>query len=143
VTAASHAMVLLETGEEAFLAYSMMENRLDLLEEMRNAAAEKAMATQAKDVENHQARWETPQVGDLVLKRRYELDTQRSKKLEARWIGPYVLAGFLGTLQRGKRATFLLNTYASHDNTAHQLDPGEYTNFQRTRTRDRHRLLTS
>jgi hypothetical protein len=99
VRASSHAMALEQTGEQAFLENALMEGRLERIDEMRNCAADRAMTTQAKDAEKFRARWETPRVGDLVLQRRYELDTQKSKKLEPRWTGPYVLTRFSGTGQ--------------------------------------------
>lgn len=130
VRAATHALVLQTAGEDPLLENVMLESRLERIEEMRNAAADRAMATQAKQAENFRAHWETPRVGDLVLKRRYELDTQRSKKLEPRWIGPFVLDRFSGTGQSaflrdiqtggdiGRHAVNNLKLYVAREETA-------------------------
>ena len=62
-------------------------------DEIRTSAIEKRLAEQVKiALKSEEAeRFQTPRPGDLVMLRRYGLHNQRSKKLEPRWTGPYLL----------------------------------------------------
>ncbi|KAI9884385.1 MAG: Platinum sensitivity protein [Watsoniomyces obsoletus] len=64
--------------------------RLAQLDERRNNAIDARITDAAK--RRQEDSWKAPKKGDLVLPRRLELDTQRGRKLEPRWEGPYVLS---------------------------------------------------
>lgn len=70
-----------------------VETRLALLEEIQSHARDRLFESHAKLVESAglKTRWTSPKEGDLVLLRRFELDAQRGRKLEARWEGPFIL----------------------------------------------------
>lgn len=88
------------TFDESLLIKAASENtsmgehfktRLARLDEVRERAIEITAQHQQAQHRKSDPRWVSPKQGELVLLRRYRLDTQKGKKLEPRWIGPYIL----------------------------------------------------
>jgi hypothetical protein len=72
-----------DRGDEEILASVIYEDRLSRLDEVRQLAKSKRIQEQKKQMEKDVIKLEAfkPRVGDLVLLRRYAIDTQRGKKL--------------------------------------------------------------
>lgn len=92
IRSTSQQQALDKEGMGAFAIERQFEARLARLDEIRDLTIDARADEQIGKLEGHRNPWIPPKVGDLVLLRRYRLDTQKSKKLECRWSGPYVLA---------------------------------------------------
>ena len=85
--------------------------RLASIEEMRELTRERVLLDQeARILQAQVPRYEAPQLGDLVLRRRFQVDKSLGMKLHAKWDGPYRLcrisksgvSGDLEDLKTGK-----------------------------------------
>lgn len=79
--------------------------------EMRELTRDRVLrAQEEQELSFSKERYAVPQVGDLVLLRRFVVDKDRGRKLEARWEGPYLLqkiakpgiSGYLRDIKTGK-----------------------------------------
>lgn len=81
--------------------------RLARIEEWRTLAAQRRVEHHQRRIEQSKpTRWDRPKTGDLVLLRRYALDTQKGQKLEPRWQGPYQVQALTRNGQSLKLADF-------------------------------------
>lgn len=69
--------------------------RLDAIDEMRDTYILGKLANKTEMAERHQPTYASPCQGDLVVLRGSVLDTQRGRKLEPKWDGPYLLSRIL------------------------------------------------
>ena len=67
------------------------EIKMAALEEIRDTAIKRRMHQQEAVANKDTAIWKLPHLGDLVCLRAHALDTQKGKKLQPRWLGPYKL----------------------------------------------------
>ncbi|KXT07884.1 hypothetical protein AC579_5313 [Pseudocercospora musae] len=93
IRTACMAIQLSESANDSPWSKEMhFETRLAKLDEIRNIAFRRREEQHKRQIlNNKKERWHKPQVNDLVLKRRFHLDNQKSHKLELRWTGPYKL----------------------------------------------------
>lgn len=102
--------------------------RMAQLAEMREQAREKVLQNQDEQILGYvRHRYASPQVGDLVLLRRFVIDKEKGRKLEPRWEGPYLLkkeakpgiSGYLQDLKteriKGKYAFDALKVYVPRE----------------------------
>lgn len=89
-------------ADKVFLAEREYEVRLSRLDEIRQAALTTLQHKQEKSAMIN-PRWMHPEEGELVRLRRDRLDTQKSKKLEPRWLGPFLLK----TMSKNRRSAML------------------------------------
>ena len=79
--------------------------RLASIEEMRELTRERMLSDQEGRMEQAKSpRYEAPRLGDLVLRRRFQVDKSLGMKLHTKWDGPYLLcrvskSGVSGDLQ--------------------------------------------
>lgn len=85
--------------------------RMAQIAEMRELTRERVLQYQEEQEATYsKARYAQPQLGDLVLLRRFIVDKERGRKLEPRWEGPYLLSriakegvsGYLQDMKTGK-----------------------------------------
>lgn len=89
---ASAANFLKGADQGAGASIQKVEHDVQLakLDEWRTLAAQRQLEQHQRDITRSKStRWSRPEAGDLVLLRQYALDTQKGRKLEPRWQGPY------------------------------------------------------
>lgn len=99
------SMQVQQTGDSELQKIREYETRLLKLDEIRELGQQQMWNTQNARVDSKERVWKPPETGDLVLLRRYALDTQRSRKLEPRWVGPYLLSSMSENQRSGKLRT--------------------------------------
>lgn len=112
------SMQVQQCGDRELQKILEFETRLMKLDEIREIGQQQMWDTQQARVDSKARVWKPPEVGDLVLLRRYALDTQRSKKLEPRWIGPYLLS----SLSENKRSARLRTVHGDAEIGRHHIN---------------------
>lgn len=91
VRSTSQSLVV-ASGLEPSVSDGQRDSRLAKLDEIRDVSSNLRAHEQKVRADRDVKEWKTLREGDLVVLRRYRLDTQKSKKLEPRWSGPYLLS---------------------------------------------------
>ena len=100
----------IEWGDRDDMARVEQDLRIAQIEEIRELTRERLLQDQEKVEDAKIARYQKPQVGDLMLRRRVQVDKSLGMKLHSKWDGPYRLcrvstsgvSGDLEDLKTGK-----------------------------------------